>query len=39
MSLYCANCEYEVDELNNIKLCQTCANAYDMGLIDGRNGY
>lgn len=35
----CANCGYETDkeDLSELKLCQTCDNAYQMGYIDGKN--
>lgn len=27
----CANCTYEVEELNEVDLCQTCERAYVAG--------
>jgi hypothetical protein len=34
----CANCGYEVDEVDDkTKFCQTCQKAYDRGWTDGVN--
>ena len=29
--LTCANCAYEIDEVNGQGLCQTCQKAYELG--------
>jgi hypothetical protein len=36
--LMCANCGYEVDEVDELDFCQTCRNAYEAGYLSGRGG-
>ena len=35
----CRNCGYEVDEVNEMELCQTCGDAFDMGYAYARKEY
>ena len=33
--LTCANCEYEIDEVNDVtKFCDTCQRAYEIGKLN-----